>query len=166
VSILTDVQENVQEDGAQQEPSAEDEDRTYTVYVCGAVANPGVYELAAGSRIYQALELAGGLTEDAAAEAVNQAQALSDGEMVQIPTAAEQEEQQAQAVEQSDGLVNINTASLEELKTLPGIGDARARSIIAYREGHGAFSSIQDIKNIDGIGDGTYSKLESCIKVE
>jgi competence protein ComEA len=86
--------------------------------------------------------------------------------MIQIPTADEAEAVQAKEQEISDGLVNINTASLEELKTLPGIGDARARSIIAYRESQGEFASIQDIKNIDGIGDGMFSKLESCIKVK
>jgi competence protein ComEA len=165
VSVLTDdADAAVSELADEQEPV--DAVSTYTVYVCGAVVHPGVYELSAGSRIYQALELAGGLSDEAAAEAVNQAEVLTDGEMIQIPTAAELEEQQVKAAEQSDGLVNINTASLEELKTLPGIGDARAQSIISYRESHGAFASIQDIKNIDGIGDGTYAKLESCIKVE
>jgi competence protein ComEA len=129
------------------------------------VAYPGVYELPVGSRIYQALALAGGMTVDAAPTAVNQAEPLTDGEMIQIPTVEEEQEQQAEEQERSDGLVNINTATLEELKTLPGIGDARARSIIAYRESNGAFASIQDIKNIDGIGDGMFSRLESCIKV-
>ena len=62
--------------------------------------------------------------------------------------------------------MNINTAGLEELKTLPGIGDSKARSIIAYREKNGAFKTIEDIKHVDGIGDGIFAKLEGCMKVE
>jgi competence protein ComEA len=161
------VQEDLQDQNVvQDELQNERQNETCTVYVCGAVVHPGVYTLDADSRIYQALALAGGLTDEAAENAVNQAELLTDGEMIEIPTADELSEQQAQAKEQSDGLVNINTADLEELKTLPGIGDSRARSIIAYRESHGAFTDIQEVKNIDGIGDGTFAKLEGCIKVE
>lgn len=136
------------------------------VFVCGAVVSPGVYELPAGSRVYEAISLAGGLKDEAAQTAVNQAELLTDGQMVEIPTEAEQQTKAAAEQARSDGLVNINTAGAEELKTLPGIGDSKARSIIAYREKNGAFKATTDIKNVEGIGDGVFAKLEGCIKVD
>ena len=140
--------------------------RQLTVYVCGAVRHPGVYELAEGSRIYEAVALAGGMSHEASPTAVNQAQLLTDGEMIRIPTVDEETELASEEAAQEDGLVNINTADLDELKTLPGIGDAKANSILAYREKNGAFASIEEIKNIEGIKDGVFAKLEDCIKVE
>ena len=136
------------------------------VYVCGAVMHPGVYELAEGSRIYEAVALAGGMTDDASPTAVNQARVLTDGEMIEILTADEEQEQRIIQEADSDGKVNLNTADAEELKTLPGIGDAKANSILAYREQHGAFAAIEDIKNIEGIKDGIFARLEDYIKVE
>ena len=136
------------------------------VYVCGAVAAPGVYELSEGSRVYEAVALAGGMTDEASQTAVNQAELLTDGQMIEIPTMEQQQEKAAAEEARTDGLVNINTADLEELKTLPGIGDSKARSIIAYREKNGAFGTIDDIKNVEGIGDGVFAKLEDCIKVD
>lgn len=136
------------------------------VYVCGAVVHPGVYELAEGSRIYEAVAMAGGMTEDASPTAVNQARVLTDGEMIEILTADEEQEQRILQEADSDGKVNLNTADAEELKTLPGIGDAKANSILAYREQHGAFAAIEDIKNIEGIKDGIFARLEDYIKVE
>lgn len=136
------------------------------VYVCGAVAAPGVYELSEGSRVYEAVALAGGMTDEASQTAVNQAELLTDGQMIEIPTMEQQQEKAAAEEARTDGLVNINTADLEELKTLPGIGDSKARSIIAYREKNGAFGMPEDIKHVDGIGDGVFAKLEGCIKVD
>lgn len=141
-------------------------EKKLTVYVCGAVVHPGVYELPMESRVYEAVALAGGMSDEAALTAVNQAELLADGQMIVIPTAEEQQTEAAAVREYEQGLVNINTADLEELKTLPGIGDSKARSIIAYREKNGAFGAIQDIKNVDGIGDGVFAKLEGCIKVD
>ena len=137
-----------------------------TVYVCGAVADPGVYELPLESRVYEAVRLAGGMTAKAAQTAVNQAELLVDGQMIEIPTEEEMQAHAVAAKEQTDGRVNINTAGMEELKTLPGIGDSKARSIIAYREKNGAFAAIEDIKKIEGIKDGVFAKLADCIKVE
>lgn len=137
-----------------------------TVFVCGSVVTPGVYELPTGSRVYEAIALAGGMTDEAAPTAVNQAELLTDGQMIEIPTKEEQQTKAAAEEARSDGLVNINTAGLEELKTLPGIGDSKARSIIAYREKNGAFKTIEDIKHVDGIGDGIFAKLEGCMKVD
>lgn len=145
--------------------SAREPDK-YAVYVCGAVVSPGVYELPAGSRVYEAVRLAGGMTKEAAQTSVNQAELLTDGQMIVIPTEEEQQAQSAAEEARLDGLVNINTAGVEELKTLPGIGDSKARSIIAYREKNGAFGAVEDIKKVDGIGEGIYAKLEGCMKVE
>ena len=137
-----------------------------TVFVCGAVKAPGVYELPAGSRVYEAIAIAGGTTDEAAQTAVNQAELLCDGQMIEIPTREEQMAKAAAEEARADGLVNINSADLEELKTLPGIGDSKARSIIAYREENGAFENPEDIKNVDGIGEGVFAKLDGCIKVD
>lgn len=149
-------------DGAASSPG------TVAVYVCGAVKTPGVYELAAGSRVYEAVALAGGMTEEASARSVNQAGLLEDGQMVVILT---KEETAAcagpdGAAEPGDGRVNINTADAQELKTLPGVGDAKAAAIIDYREQNGAFAAVPDIQNVSGIGERMFARLESLIKVE
>lgn len=146
--------------------SSDKTEEMLAVFVCGAVKMPGVYELPAGSRVYEAVALAGGMTDDAALSAVNQAEPLTDGQMIEIPTKEEHELRAAAEEEYQDGLVNINTADAEELKTLPGIGDSKARNIIAYREKNGAFKAAEDIKNVDGIGEGVFAKLEDCIKVK
>lgn len=158
-----DASDIVETDNAQTVSAGE---KRLTVYVCGAVQHPGVYELAEGSRVYEALALAGGVTDDASPTAVNQAQPITDGEMIEILTVDQAMERETAQEAESDGRVNINTADAEELKTLPGIGEAKADSIIAYREKNGAFAAIEDIKNIEGIKDGVFAKIEDCIKVE
>ncbi len=142
----------------------ESEAGTCWVQVDGAVNSPGVYELASGSRVYEAIELAGGLTEEAYTKTLNQVRLVEDGEMIYVSTEAEALAE-AEAAE-SDGLININTATLEQLQTLPGIGESKAQAIIDYRESTGLFESIEDLTNVSGIGDSTYSKLSGYIKVE
>lgn len=153
---------------------AEPAQETIFVYVCGAVSRPGVYELDAGARVYEAIACAGGVREDAAEEYVNQAQTVADGERIYIPTDAEAEQGLAGiggmgSVDadsgNTDGKVNINTASKEELKTLSGIGDAKAESIIAYREANGAFQSIEELMNVEGIKEGVFNKVKDRITV-
>ena len=141
------------------------------VYVCGAVAAPGVYEVSADSRIYEAVEQAGGMLDTAKTEAVNLAEPLTDGQMIRIPfqgeeTATQEEDATQNGGIRSDGKVNINTASAEELMTLKGIGQTRAEQIIAYREKHGAFASIEGIMEVDGIKQGTFDKLKDNITVQ
>lgn len=140
-----------------------------TVYVCGAVVQEGVYELPAGSRISDALLMAGGYDENALHGYVNLAERLEDGERIYFPDYQELEELGIVPISSTEslesGLVNINTADAEMLKTLPGIGDAKAADIIAYREEHGAFSSIEDIKNVSGIGESIYNRISSGITV-
>lgn len=131
------------------------------VYVCGAVECPGVVEIPAHSRIEDALLAAGGFAADAAREAVNLADWVSDGEMLYFPTA---EEAAAERETVSDGgLVNINTAEKALLCTLPGIGEARAADIVAYREKHGSFQSCEDIMKVTGIKTSVYEKI--CDKI-
>ena len=144
------------------------------VHVCGAVERPGVYELPQGSRIYQAIECAGGLSNEADPNYLNQADFVSDGEKVYVPTreeVAEMDSPLQNVVTQSgetgvpSGLVNLNTASEEQLCTLPGIGSSKARSIIAYREEHGSFDRIESVMNVAGIKDGLFQKIKAYITV-
>ncbi len=158
------TQENVSHTASA--PSTEMSETKITVFVCGAVQHPGVYELSEGSRVYEAVACAGGMTKEASQTSINQAELLTDAQMIVIPTKEEADRQAQEAMEKSDGLVNINTADVEELEELPGIGASKARSIVAYRETHGAFASIDELKNIEGIKDGVFAQLEGCIKVE
>lgn len=143
---------------------------TIAVHVSGAVAAPGVYELEEGARVADAVELAGGFLEGAAENALNLARVLNDGEQVVVPTAEEQAALQS-AAEASGGAagvggkVNINTASVEQLDTLPGVGESTAQKIIADREANGPFSSPEDLKRVSGIGDKKYAELADLITV-
>ncbi len=144
------------------EPEEEKETDTVYIYVCGEVNAPGVYALSDGSRIFEALALAGGLTEEADTTVINQAEPVTDGMMIRIPKAGEAV---AEAEEPSDGRINLNTATADQLMTLPGIGSSKAESIIAYREEHGAFRDITELMQIPGIKEGVFSKLKEKVKV-
>lgn len=143
------------------------------VDVCGQVQHPGVYGLPAGSRVYEAVEMAGGMTEDAASSAVNQAQKLEDAQQVYVPSEEEisqgtpfVQSQESGAFQNADsGKVNINTAMKEELMTLTGIGEVKADSIIRYRQEQGSFKKPEDLKNVEGIKDGVYEKVKDQITV-
>ena len=183
------------------------------VFVCGAVSQEGVYELPAGSRVYQAVEAAGGYAADADTSYINQADPVTDAQKLEIPTVEEAEklreeaalaaenrqaETDAESGSEPDGaaagyanngagqvnngagqmnnsagqaddaaarLININTADEAALQTLPGIGAAKAASIVRYREANGGFSSIEEIKKVSGIGDITYENIKGCITV-
>ena len=138
------------------------------VYVTGAVANPGVYSLDEGLRVCDAVEAAGGLTEDADASTVNLARVLSDGEHIALPTKAEVETALAQGSAggaAASSLVNINTADASALETLSGVGSATAQAIISDREQNGPFSTIEDLMRVDGIGEKKFAKLKDSICV-
>ena len=139
-------------------------------YVCGAVKNPGVYALNAHDRVYQAIRMAGGLKEDAFMESVNQAEKVTDGQMLKVLTRAEAEqsleEPKGQDSVESDGRVDLNHASAAELMSIPGIGQAKAESIISYREEHGPFSSIEDVMKIEGIKEGVFNRMKDSIRVK
>lgn len=150
-------------DGDGEQADAKEAGMIY-VQVSGAVEHPGVYELQAGSRIFHAVALAGGVTKDAEVGSLNQAELLSDGQMVYILRAGEAECQASQA-QQEDGRVNLNTATKEELATLPGIGEAKAKGILAWREANGGFRQIEDLMEVEGIKDGIFSKIKDSVKV-
>lgn len=146
------------------------------VYVCGAVKEPGVYELEKGSRVFEAVKLAGGATEDAAQEMLDQARTVTDGETIYMPTEEEAEEYDRDMLREqgSSGLtsdeggkdkVNINTAGKEELMTLTGIGEAKAQSILDYRDEHGGFQSTEELMEISGIKEGVFNKIKDEITI-
>lgn len=153
------------------ELDGDENDNEIFVYVCGEIQKPGVYRLPAGSRVCDAFVIAGGFTENAATDYWNQASILKDGEMIYVPTKEEGKERQfnthsAGQTETSDrNKVNINTASKEELMTLPGIGASKAESILSYRKEHGPFSSIEDLKKVEGIKNAVLSKVKNYIEI-
>ena len=133
------------------------------VYVCGKVNRPGVYELPSGSRIYEAIESAGGMTEDARVEAINQALLCEDGMQITVPGQDDEILQEIKAKEK--GLINLNTADVATLTTLKGIGETRAEAIVAYREENGLFKAKEDVMNVPGIKQGAYEKIKDSITV-
>ena len=137
------------------------------VQVSGAVLNPDVYELPAGSRVYAAIDAAGGLLSSADDSDINQAALLEDGQKLYIYTIEEAKaaKEQEMTAEADDGLININTATAAELQSLPGIGQAKAQQIISFREANGNFASIEDLKKVSGIGDGIFNQINSLIKI-
>ncbi len=142
-----------------------------TVHVCGAVVSPGVYVLPAGSRVADAVEAAGGMTPEAAADHENLAMPVTDAQKIVILTAEEAGTDPYGLSEicfgdsEIAGLININTATAAELETLPGIGSVKAEAIIAWRRRHGGFASIEDIRNVSGIGDATWEDIRDLITV-
>ena len=155
------------------------------VYVCGEVEEPGVYMLESGDRIYEAVEMAGGMTADAGTCAVNLAESVYDGLMVYIPDREEAAGMAGSGVSAGgsgakagegtsggtasspeDGRLNLNTASLAELMTLSGIGQTKAQAVLNYRDVHGGFSSVEEIMNVDGIKEGLYNRIRDQIKVK
>ena len=170
--------------------ASSEEAKTLVVHICGAVSAPGVYELPAGSRIIDAVEAGGGFLPEAEEACCNLAEEIVDGCQIYIMTKAEscadgQTEKKAgiQTSPDSDmqttdrnarsnsapalenGLVNLNTADIAALMTLPGIGESRAKAIISYREQHGAFAKIEDIMKLSGIKQAAFSKIKDKITV-
>lgn len=138
------------------------------VHVCGEVVCPGVYQLAAGQRVFEAVELAGGFTDAAADAFLNLAEPVFDGMKVEVPD-QEQAESLAAGQEKQEsvlgGKINLNTATREELMTLRGIGQARAEDILAYRQQHGGFGRIEDIMEVPGIKEAAFLKIRDDITV-
>jgi competence protein ComEA len=139
------------------------------VHITGAVPRPGVYALAKGSRVQDAISAAGGFLADADRTGINLARALEDGELLDIPympgAAPVILEPAPTEPSSSAELININTASQAELETLPGIGPSTARKIIEYRDANGPFVNTEDIINVPGIGPGTYERIKDLITV-
>ncbi|MDU3188573.1 MAG: helix-hairpin-helix domain-containing protein [Streptococcus mitis] len=141
-----------------------------TVDVKGAVKSPGIYDLPVGSRVNDAVQKAGGLTEQADGKSLNLAQKVSDEALVYVPTKGEEASQQAGSEAPSstskDKKINLNKASLEELKQVKGLGGKRARDIIDHREANGKFKSVDELKKVSGIGAKTIEKLKDYVTVD
>jgi competence protein ComEA len=155
------------------------------VHVIGAVPRPGLYQFSEGARVQDAIDAAGGLLASANADAVNLAALLTDGQQLNIPyksgqqpaeddatslilPGSDDEDEDASSNGQSPSnsqLININTASSAELQSLPGIGPALAQRIIDYRETNGAFTTIEDIMDVSGIGPATFDRIKDLITV-
>ena len=160
-------------DGFSSKASAETE---VYVDIDGAVASPGVYRLQDGARVSQAIDAAGGLTAEADVTGLNRAAKVTDGQKIYVPTVGEQQAASAaggveggsasvSGARASSGLVNINTASAAELQTLSGIGPSMAQSIIDERTKNGAFTSVDDLMRVSGIGEKKFAKIKDCICV-
>lgn len=150
------------------------------VHVAGAVTNPGVYSLPQDSRVQDAIKAAGGLLPEASAGFLNLAAPLQDGDRILLPTriptlqptipgstSNSTPASRSQVVPPAaEGRININTATLAELDTLPGIGPVTAQSIIAYRDAHGPFNTLEEIMDVPGIGPATFERIKDLITVQ
>jgi competence protein ComEA len=135
------------------------------VHVFGAVARPGLYRLDDGARVVDVIAAAGGMTQDAEATAVNLARRLADGEQLQVPIIGAVPVAGAAPGAASDGRVNLNTADVAALDTLPRVGPAIAQRIIDWREANGLFTSVDDLLSVPGIGDKMLASLRDLVTV-
>ena len=159
------------------EEEAENKESKIKVHISGAVKNEGVYELEGDARIIDAIEKAGGTLEIADMKNVNLASKLEDGMKIYIPKQGEEVTNNNQEVEEnialgntskesSKGKININKASKEELDTLPGIGESTAEKIINYRKEHKSFKSIEELKEVKGIGDAKFEEIKDLVDIK
>ncbi len=189
LNLQADFQEtSADAEASGEEPEvSEESDATLYVHICGAVCREGVYELPAGSRVFDAVAAADGFAADADRTYVNEAAPVADGQQIVIPTVSEVETMRdgetaqisrtgevmptgfdakdAGSATVSDGKIDLNTADEALLCTISGIGESRARDIIAYRTDHGRFQTIEDLKNVSGIGEKTFEKIRDRISV-
>ena len=143
------------------------------IHMTGCVKNPGIIELEDGARMDDAIQLAGGLTEDADLTNVNLAYKVEDGQKIYIPSIHDIEEKEIIQENQEEifgeenetGKVNINTAKQKELETLPGIGPTIALRIIEYREENGKFTNIEELKEVEGIGEAKWEQIKDFIEI-
>jgi competence protein ComEA helix-hairpin-helix repeat region len=174
----TSLSDNAKEGHITEIPQPE-KDKTEDIYVhiCGAVVNPGVYKANAGDRIFDLIKMSGGLSGDAAGDYINQAVEATDGQRVYIPTKEEIKDLTpaeymgdgqtiSKDTDEKSDLININTANAETLMKLPGIGQAKAASIIEYRTANGSFQAIEELMQISGIKEGLFQRISSRITIE
>lgn len=134
------------------------------VDIKGAVEYPGVYKIEKSSRLFQVVNLAGGLLEDADSNAINLSMILGDQDVIYVPFIGEE---YPNVIDQNNydvgGVININSANIEQLQQLPGIGPSTAQNIIDYRNEHGPFETVEDIMNVSGIGESTFENIQESI---
>lgn len=150
------------------------------IHLCGAVQQPDVYKVTKGTRLIDVIRQAGGLTPDSAGDYINQAQLVMDGQRIYIPTKEEVKNRDAeelirdndsqnsietQVTDTTNHLININEAELNDLMKLPGVGQAKAQSIIEYRNTKGKFQKVEDLMKIKGIKEGLFQKIASLITI-
>ena len=167
VSKETSTEKEVKKEEKEESP----EQDLITVDVKGAVKSPGIYDLPVGSRVHDAVQKAGGLTDEADSKSLNLAQKISDEALVYVPTKGEEAASQQATSGTSpstskDKKVNLNKASLEELKQVKGLGGKRAQDIIDHREANGKFKSVDELKKVSGIGAKTIEKLKDYVTVD
>lgn len=168
--IINNQTENTTEENNNQEK--------IVIHITGAICNEGIYELEENSRIADAVKMAGGLKEDADLKQINLAYVLEDGMKINIPSKNESTNEASNKTESyitkenlntsnnvKTSKVNINSATQTELETLPGIGPSTALKIINYRKEKGKFNKIEDIKNVNGIGESKFNKIKEFIKI-
>lgn len=166
-----------------EESQADKKETSIWVDVCGAVKKPGVYEMKKNARVFEVVEAAGGFSENADSEWLNQAAVLTDGEKIQVYTKEETREMQKNGIQAEQntneqngagrngdaggaGKINLNTASLTQLQEIPGIGEVRAQAILDYRQEIGKFQNIEEIQGVPGIKGKTFEKIEDYITVK
>ncbi|MDX8045925.1 helix-hairpin-helix domain-containing protein [Gracilibacillus sp. S3-1-1] len=139
-------------------------DATYKIDVKGEVKQPGVYQVSENDRVEDVIDLAGGFNEDADVEQINLAERVYDEMVIFIPGIGEEVE--ANLFENQDNQkVKVNTATVEEIQTIPGIGEVKANAIIEYRETNGRFKQMEDLTQVSGIGEKTVEKMEEYIQI-
>ena len=172
-NILTD--DVIVQNEVSQQKTEEKEIEKIKVYVTGEVSSPGVIELEEGARIEDAIEGAGGITAEANLKNINLAYEVEDGEKIYIPNLSENDEEEesvsatdsgGNSSSNSNGKININKATETELTTIPGVGASTAQKIVAYRDENGKFKTVEDIKNVSGIGDSKYESMKDYISVK
>lgn len=173
MDVNMDVNMDVKASAFQENNKIEAGTEKIVIHIEGQVINPGVYELDKDSRVFDAIEAAGGLGEKADRRKINLAKKIMDEEYIYIPDVNEKDEgiektinlPVAHSNSQSTSLVNINTANVGELTTLPGIGEVIANRIIEYRSENGKFNTVEDLKNVSGIGDKKFNDIKDKVTV-
>ena len=176
INLQTEVSAVSKDSSSEKEVKKEEKEESpeqdlITVDVKGAVKSPGIYDLPVGSRVHDAVQKAGGLTEEADSKSLNLAQKVSDEALVYVPTKGEEAASQQAASgttpsTSKEKKVNLNKASLEELKQVKGLGGKRAQDIIDHREANGKFKSVDELKKVSGIGAKTIEKLKDYVTVD
>ena len=176
INLQTEVSAVSKDSSSEKEVKKEEKEESpeqdlITVDVKGAVKSPGIYDLPVGSRVHDAVQKAGGLTDEADSKSLNLAQKISDEALVYVPTKGEEAASQqvasgTTASTSKDKKVNLNKASLEELKQVKGLGGKRAQDIIDHREANGKFKSVDELKKVSGIGAKTIEKLKDYVTVD
>ena len=173
---LTSILDTVVVEPTISEVSEKEKTEEAVVYVCGAVNVPGIYTLPKNSRLYEAITAAGGFSPEADPAYHNLARSITDGERIYILSASETKElsaelrasgeEGAEQASNTNGILNLNTATAVQLMELPGIGEAKAAANLAYRAKIGQFTDIEEIKNVSGIGDAMFEKIKDKITVK